>query len=157
MTRILQAREHMSPLLPLIAEACFRAPRSCLPIICCFSRRWEYLRRMGRGTRDALRRSPAIVASTRICWVVVVASGASVGCGGHLPDTLYWKARNQFGSETTCPSDQIKQWPRNDLGQAVYDLQGCGQRARYNCLVNLYGRPTCLSEPLVGAFAVPKS
>jgi hypothetical protein len=112
---------------------------------------------MDRGPRHALRRSPPIVGSMYICVVMIVGSVGSIGCGAHLPDTLYWKAREQFGSDRTCPRDQIKQWPRNDLGEAVYDLEGCGQRARYSCIVNLYGRPECVREPAVGPFAVLKS
>ena|ERR1039457_1467524 len=111
---------------------------------------------MDRGTRHAL--SPLILGSMCIYWVMIVAL-ASAGCGANMRETehlRYQQARDQFRSET-CPSDQVKEWPRNDLGGSAYDLEGCGKRARYNCTENLYGRTTCVSVPIVGAFAVPKS
>jgi hypothetical protein len=85
---------------------------------------------------------------------------ASAGCGANMRETEYLRyrqARDLFRSEAACPSDQVKQWPRYDLDGAAYDLEGCGKRARYKCIENLYGHTTCVSVPIVGAFAVPKS
>jgi len=128
------------------------------PFRYCFSRRKGYLHRVDRGARHALRLGPPIL-SMYIYWVMIVAL-ASAGCGANMRETEYLRyrqARDQFRSETTCPSDQIRQWPRNDLSGSAYDLEGCGKRARYNCTENLYGRTTCVSVPIVGAFAVSRS
>ncbi len=114
---------------------------------------------MDWGTRHALRRSPPVLGSMYIYGVMIVAL-APAGCGANMRETEYLRysqARDRFRSETTCPNDEIKQWPRNDLGGSAYDLEGCGKRARYNCTENLYGRTTCVSVPIVGAFAVSKS
>ena len=94
--------------------------------------------------------------STKIYPLMLVALAASIACAAQSRDTVfYWKARDQFRSDATCPGSDIKQWPRRDIGDAVYDIEGCGKRARFYCMDDLYGHATCTSAPVVGPIAVP--
>jgi hypothetical protein len=55
-------------------------------------------------------------------------------------------ARTRAANEFHCPEDQIVLTPQESLSDGTYDVNACGHRARYTCLVaqSAHG---CMREP----------
>ena len=64
-------------------------------------------------------------------------------------------ARDRATKEFNCPEDQVTLDQRHDLSPGTYDVQACGQRVRYTCMVIHHGRSTCTREPLETASNQP--
>ena len=56
-------------------------------------------------------------------------------------------AANRASREFACPPEQVGVLERSDISTSVYDLEACGHRARYSCLVSNSLPATCVREP----------
>jgi hypothetical protein len=80
--------------------------------------------------------------------VLTVVLGWAAGCaplmlpmlpsGSSVGEDAFRRASKEF----SCPTDKINLVQRDDIVSGLFDLEACGQRARYNCRQN-----ECFREP----------
>ena len=58
------------------------------------------------------------------------------------------RAIQRASREFSCPEEKIGLIERDDLSNNLYDIEACGHRARYTCVVSTTGVVTaCVREP----------
>ena len=57
-------------------------------------------------------------------------------------------ARVRAANELRCPGAQVGVAPRPDISDGTFDVDACGQRARYTCFANGAKELGCAREPL---------
>ena len=83
------------------------------------------------------------------CFVVVaIATANAAGCMLYSMSTLGGgPALRRAAREFSCPPDKVGVLKRPDIADGLFDVDACGQRARYMCTLG----PTdvqCISEPV---------
>ena len=71
---------------------------------------------------------------------------AAAGFGGCVTETetLADRASNEF----ICPRERVNLLARDDIAPGLYDVEACGQRARYSCVGGRRHVPRrCVHEP----------
>jgi hypothetical protein len=56
-------------------------------------------------------------------------------------------ARTRASNEFKCPKEQVLLQERPELSDGTFDVQACGQRARYTCTSRSY-QQSCVREPM---------
>ncbi len=67
----------------------------------------------------------------------------SVGCADREE-----MARVRAAHELRCPTDEVGVAPRPDISDGTFDVEACGQRARYTCFARRARGLGCAREPL---------
>ena len=78
----------------------------------------------------------------RVAWWLVLA-GVSGGCVGTLGDLALKRASREF----SCPVERIGIIQRADIDGGLFDIEACGQRARYSCFSGRHHMNHCTREP----------
>ncbi len=68
------------------------------------------------------------------------------GSGCMLPSEA---VMNRATRELGCPRESLNVIQRSDIADNVFDIEGCGSRARYSCVDNAesFGSTFCVREP----------
>jgi hypothetical protein len=56
-------------------------------------------------------------------------------------------ALQRASREFSCPPERVNVLSRDDVSESLFDVEACGQRARYNCPLTQAAPLDCIREP----------
>jgi hypothetical protein len=92
----------------------------------------------GRGARENSGRSRRYRERAATAFVCVVGAAGFGGCAETTE--LVERVSNEF----SCPPERVNVIERRDIAPALYDVEACGRRGRYMCIVAKSSSPSAI-------------